>query len=117
MKIISVVLLLAITGCATNHTSTNIVQTEKSSLSVSQKAKWAMMVGSWYGNQPTENGGSRHWIMHRLPQGTYQVYYSVLDSEEQKTDEGGEVGHWGIVGDVYFSIFRGWVKKKWNRTF
>ena len=108
---ILVVLLFALgsVGCQSIHTSVEKVSTIKQEMSESQEQRWQFMVGRWYGSQPAKSGGTRQQIMERFPDGTYKITVRhVKKSGDSETNS--EVGQWGIVGPVYFSIFRGWVK-------
>lgn len=96
-------------GCATTNTSMIAITAEKPSLTLSQKEAWSMVVGKWYGSQPTKNGGKKEEIHENLPDGTYKVTFRVIDPEKV-AKESVEVGQWGVCGPIYFSIFRGWVR-------
>tara|TARA_B100000768_G_C11165037_1_gene326208 strand:+ start:320 stop:814 length:495 start_codon:yes stop_codon:yes gene_type:complete len=112
MRIPSIIALfvgLALTGCATTNTSTVTVTSQKPSLSLAQEETWDLMIGKWYGSQPTKDGGKKQTIMERSPQGTYKITFRVFD-KDGKYKEQAEVGHWGVSGPVYFTMFRGWIK-------
>lgn len=104
-----VFVMLIITGCATTNTSTVAVTSKKPSLSISQEETWNLMIGKWYGSQPTKDGGKVQEIMERSPQGTYKITFRVYE-KDGKYKEQSEAGHWGVSGPIYFTIFRGWVK-------
>ncbi len=95
-------------GCSSVNSS-NYVTTEKTPLSEDQKILWKLMVGTWYGNQPVKSGGYREHIMTRRLDGTYLVRTRHVTKDGIRPLQT-EVGHWGIVGPVYFSIFRGWAE-------
>lgn len=105
------VILLFTSGsvsCQSIHTSGEKVSTIKEEISESQEQRWQFMVGRWYGSQPAKSGGTRQQIMERFPDGTYKITVRhVTESGDSETNS--EVGQWGIVGPVYFSIFRGGV--------
>ena len=67
-----------------------------------------MMVGKWYGNQPTKDGGLRQQLIQRAPDGTYGITFRVTNQDGEIIEQT-EVGQWGVSGPVYFSIFRGWL--------
>ena len=112
MRIPSIVVVLVgliVTGCATTETSKVAVTSEKPSLTLSQEETWNLMIGKWFGSQPTKDGGKKQEIMERSPQGTYQITFRVYD-KNGKMKEQSESGYWGVSGPVYFTIFRGWVE-------
>ncbi len=100
---------LVLVGCQTGPESPKYVTTEKASLTYDQKANWNLMIGTWYGNQPVKSGGVRQHIMTRNPDGTYFVRARHVTSSGINPMQA-EAGVWGIVGPVYFSIFRGWLE-------
>ncbi|MGH2509789.1 MAG: hypothetical protein ACRDHZ_20615 [Ktedonobacteraceae bacterium] len=108
-KITALLVLLTLSGCATTRTSDVAINSEKPSLTLSQDETWNLLIGKWYGSQPTKDGGVKKEIMERSPQGTYQVTFRVYD-KEGKYKEQTETGYWGVSGPVYFTIFRGWVE-------
>lgn len=66
------------------------------------------MVGKWYGSQPTKEGGVKQHTIERAIDGSYKIVFRVTDANG-KVEESSEVGHWGVSGPIYFSIFRGWL--------
>ena len=76
--------------------------------SPSQEELWSMMLGKWYGRQPTQDGGIRQQIVQRASNGTYRVTLRITDKDGEVMQQT-EVGHWGVSGPVYFSIFRAWL--------
>ena len=75
----------------------------------SQQEQRAMLVGSWYGESVTKDGGSRAHLMRRAADGTFQVTFRVVDAAGKLTEQT-EVGVWGASGPVYFTITRGWLR-------
>ncbi|WKE67106.1 hypothetical protein PVT67_07685 [Gallaecimonas kandeliae] len=100
---------LIATGCAIANTSSAPVTSEKPSLTVSQEETWNLMIGKWYGSQPTKDGGKKQEIVERFPQGTYKTIFRIHD-KDGKIKEQTEAGQWGVSGPVYFTIFRGFVE-------
>ncbi|WP_445364935.1 hypothetical protein ACJJJB_11410 [Microbulbifer sp. ANSA001] len=112
MKIVSIFIVFAgliVTGCATTNTSSVAITSAKPSLTFSQEETWNLMLGKWYGSQPTKDGGKRQEIVERFPQGTYKITFRTYD-KDGKIKEQTEAGQWGVSGPVYFTIFRGWVE-------
>ncbi len=101
--------LIMLSGCAsTTQTSSRPVSSVKPAVALSQEEQWHMMVGKWYGEQPTKEGGIRKWLVERFINGTYRIDFRI-SKEDGTVDVLAEVGEWGISGPVYFSSFRGWV--------
>lgn len=100
---------IILAGCVTTDTSTVEITSEKPSLTLSQEETWNLMVGKWYGDQPTKDGGRKQQIMERSPQGTYKITFRIHD-KDGKYNDSAEAGHWGVSGPVYFTTFRGWVE-------
>jgi len=109
LNITSLIVMFILPGCATTNTSTVAITDEKPTLTLSQENAWNLMIGKWYGSQPTKDGGLRKEIVERSAQGTYKITFRVYD-KEGKFKEQSEAGHWGVSGPVYFTIFRGWIK-------
>ena len=66
------------------------------------------MVGKWFGEQPTKEGGRRQWIVERASNGTYKITFRVY-KKDGTFSESAEVGQWAVSGPVYMSMFRGHV--------
>lgn len=110
MRVLVVVFsVLTFCGCAVVTTSSSPVLVSKPALSEDRIQNWKWMIGRWYGSQPIDGGGVRQQLTERNGDGTYRITMRYVDANG-KLKEGVEVGQWGIVGPVYFSIFRGWVK-------
>lgn len=58
-------------GCTTTRLANETVDFEKPGLSKSQEETWALMLGKWYGDQPTKDGGRKQWVVERLADGKY----------------------------------------------
>lgn len=105
----SLVIGLSLAGCATTNTSRVAVTSQKPSLTLSQEETWNLMIGKWYGRQPTKDGGKKQEIVERSPHGTYKITFRIYD-KDGNIKEQSEAGHWGVSGPVYFTIFRGWIE-------
>ncbi len=84
------------------------VTSSKPAVSSSQEGTWKLMIGKWYGKQPTKDGGTKEEIIEKLPNGTYKIQFRVTQPDGTKTERT-EVGYWGVSGNIYFSIFKGWL--------
>ena len=108
-QILSITALTALllSGCQTTQTSQPIETLKKESISDQQKHK--LMIGKWYGNQPTKDGGRRQQLTERREDGTYVIHFRIHEKNGDVWDQI-ETGEWGIAGDIYFSIFKGWIQ-------
>lgn len=79
-------------------------------LTPSQEDSWDLLLGTWYGSQPTKSGGKRDEIVKRMPDGTYKFRFRTCD-KSGKCSKQTEVGLWGVSGPIYFTIFLGWADK------
>lgn len=66
------------------------------------------LLGKWYGINETGSGVRKEWLVERAADGTYRTDFRST-SPDGKISSQSEVGFWGLSGDVYFRIFRGWV--------
>ena len=69
-----------------------------------------VMVGRWFGESTTKDGGSIQHIVHRREDGTYQVWFRLREAGGRLWQQS-EIGLWGVSGSIYFTITRGWVGK------
>ncbi|MBL4782657.1 MAG: hypothetical protein JKX92_10490 [Porticoccaceae bacterium] len=68
-----------------------------------------LMIGVWYGDQPTKQGGRKRWVETRRSDGTYKIEFQIVSASGER-DNSQEYGEWGVSGPVYFSITRGSVR-------
>jgi hypothetical protein len=68
-----------------------------------------MLVGTWYGDQPTKNGGRRQWIMRRAEDGTFQVTFRV-SVPKKGVEEQTEFGDWGVSANLLITLTRGYIR-------
>ena len=66
------------------------------------------LIGKWYGMTETRGGGRKEWLVERAADGTYRTDFHTVASDGAVRSQS-EVGFWGVSGDIYFRIFRGWV--------
>lgn len=102
------IFLVSLFGCASQRTSNQVVTALKPELSMSEEQRWLLMIGKWYGNQPTKAGGFRQQIIERYADGTYKIVFKITEPNGT-VEESVEVGSWGVSGPVYFTMFRGWL--------
>lgn len=67
------------------------------------------MIGKWLGQAPMKEGGSKMWLVERSADGTFTVTFRNI-SPSGVVEEEAEYGDWGLSGDVYFTMTRGWIR-------
>lgn len=119
MKMIAIVLCFLITPtiCLSVTTPTltpsaeTILQDDvKPNIPSSRQKKWTQLVGKWFGILDLEGGGKYMWINERENDGTYKVHFRVIDPSG-KRQEAVEIGEWGVSGDMYFTIYKGYFEE------
>ncbi len=106
---INLLLILSIAYSSTvyaniDSTSDKKITAEKPALTGTQETIFLNLVGRWYDSQPTKEGG----MMERSANGTYKIIFKIT-SKDGKVEQSAEVGLWGACGNVYFSIFKGYL--------
>lgn len=96
-------ILLAASGCATPPAIHSVKQPD-----VSQEQQRALLIGTWFGDAKTKDGGRRLQITERAPDGTYKVMFRIMEPSGRIWEQS-EVGFWGASGGIYFTITRGWL--------
>jgi hypothetical protein len=86
-----------------------VVDEVKSPLSLSWEDKRSLLVGAWFGDQPTEKGGRHMWINHRSNDGTYKSHSRLIDASGKREDTIA-LGDWSVEGDIFSSIRTGVLK-------
>lgn len=100
-----------IVGCSHNQTSSPLVTESKSMLNFAEEEEaWKLMIGMWYGDQPTSDGGRKQWLRLQYPDGNYQIKFKSTGANGA-ISESVEVGQWAISGPIYFTSFRGWLRE------
>jgi hypothetical protein len=85
-----------------------IVDAEKPVI-VGDVVRRSWMVGTWRGTAKTKDGETRVWDVTRKVDGTFRVEFCIA-CNTSKEERLVEYGVWGVSGDVYFTITRGWVE-------
>ncbi len=67
-----------------------------------------MLLGKWYGIAENSDGVRKEWLVERAIDGTYRSDFRSTHPDGRISSQA-EVGFWGVSGEVYFRIFRGWV--------
>jgi hypothetical protein len=87
----------------------NLLPDESTDLQkMASSASRNMLLGKWYGIRKMADGGQKEWLTERSADGTYRVDFRFLSADGRARSQS-EVGFWGVSGDIYFRIFRGWV--------
>lgn len=97
-------LLCGLAGCAGISSVT-----KSKAWSGDAESKRSLLVGKWLGVAPLKDGGLRRWTNHRLADGTYVIVVRNLGVDGE-VEENIEYGDWGVSGDVYFTVMRGWIR-------
>lgn len=107
MKNLAVCLgLFSLVGCVSTEKLAQSVTQVKPELSEFKVEQRAMLVGKWYGDLPTKEGGRKQWVIDRADDGSYQIEFLVTKANNSQ-QQYSESGYWGVAGNIYFSIYRG----------
>jgi len=66
-----------------------------------------MLFGSWYRGDTNENGNQVTEFARMEPDGSYEFTFTEYDPKGHVENEIIELGDWGLVGDIHFTITRG----------
>ena len=110
-RIYLIFLTLAFSGCSTNidFTSGSRVSGDTPRQNAVEEHTWSTMVGKWYGKQPRHDGGTHEWLTTRYEDGTYEIVFRSTDPYGT-VERTVETGLWGVSGNVYYTIFEGWIR-------
>jgi len=84
------------------------VSTFKASTPSSVRLRREQLVGSWYGDQPTKEGGRKQWIMRRRDDGTFRIAFRFTDASGAVSQQT-EVGEWGVNANLLITQTKGWL--------
>lgn len=107
------VILLA--GCAsperpaTETTAGPVVTAFKPDTPRYVEVRREQLVGWWYGDQPTAEGGRVQWIMRRAPDGTFEITFRTRHGSG-RVEEQTEVGEWGVNANFIITLTQGWLR-------
>jgi hypothetical protein len=108
----ALVLTIFLVGCANtkNSNTSNVeVKSSKEFISSSQEMSWKLLSGTWFGSQPTKEGGIKQEIIERVSNGAYRVKFKIT-SKNGSISKTEEYGEWGASGSIYFTIFKGFIE-------
>ncbi|NAW64995.1 hypothetical protein [Photobacterium halotolerans] len=108
MKNLAITLVfVSLAGCSVvPKDESNLVTEAKPGLPETKVEQRLMMLGKWYGDLPTKEGGRKQWTIERSTDGTYRIDF-LITKHDGTTQQSSEAGHWGVAGDIYFSMYRG----------
>jgi len=90
-------------GCARRPTLNALKPPDTSGASQREK-----LVGRWYGEQATREGGMRSETTELCPDGRATFQFHLVEKSGKVRDQT-EVGLWGVSGSIFFTIIRGWL--------
>jgi hypothetical protein len=96
-------LVVLVAGCAVGAPSIPAVDTAAPLTSAEAQARRDLLVGTWYGSQPTVEGGRAEEIAVLRHDGTFEIYFRRTDAAGNVTSFG-DAGLWGLVRDIHFTI-------------
>ncbi len=67
----------------------------------------ALLIGGWHGSRPTAQGGTREELAIMKKDGTFEFRFRETD-KSGNTQLVSDVGVWGLVGNVHFTIVTAW---------
>ncbi len=114
MNILKFSLLVSILLLNAYGLENNVTIAKLKNTTVFQKKYHYALIGTWYGNQKTNDGGFREEISHKYANGKYKLYFRMHNKDGSYYDQI-EVGEWGLSGNIYFSIFKGWIDVDSNK--
>ncbi|WP_237066087.1 hypothetical protein [Microbulbifer guangxiensis] len=103
--VLSVFLLSLLTAC----TSTAPVDAIKPDDSLATTERRNKMIGTWFGDTVTKDGGRKMHIVQRHPDGTQRIDFKLIGADGTVTEQS-EIGVWGISGPIYFVAIRGFIE-------
>lgn len=110
-KLIMSAVVLFLAGCATTapHGAAGPAITRfKPDTPRALEVRREQLVGWWYGDQPSKEGGRVQWIMRRAADGRFLITFrhtGVAGKIEEQT----ETGEWGVNANFVITLTRGWI--------
>jgi|SRR5579859_3373375 len=106
-SIICIIGLLCSTGCALQANQPPVIGIEPATDSASLQRR-QFMVGTWLEESALADGTSRRELVDRNVDGHYRMQFRTYNKDGTHEDQI-EVGEWGISGNIYFTITKGWM--------
>ncbi|WP_246143378.1 hypothetical protein [Colwellia echini] len=63
-----------------------------------------LLFGSWYRNELDEQGNETIEYAQLSADGSFEFMFTTLNSQGEIIEEITELGDWGLVGDIHFTI-------------
>ena len=106
---IGLVASLLLAGCAWNNATGPVDASLAKPGTPEQTAQRRnLLTGCWVGAAQIKGGGQRVWLVQREDDGRFRIdFRTQVDNAEAEVTT--EVGSWGVSGDIYFTITRGWL--------
>ena len=102
--LIALIAVASLASCASAPQITKVKYEESR-----ETAAWRqLLIGTWKGEAPVAEGGTRTWVVMRNPDGTYKIDFTH-NGVSGVSDTQSEVGIWGVSGGIYFTATRGFV--------
>lgn len=96
--------LLGVAACTPTNTSGNAV-----TLTRPADELRTMLIGTWYGKQPIDGGGTYEFVTTRQTNATYTVTFRATDAAGQRLTQT-ETGYWGASAEHFYTTFKAFVK-------
>jgi len=94
--------LVCLSGCNNKQAP---VELEKSGHGLQEKQR-PLLIGRWYSNTPTTEGGHVMEVAEYRANGTFTVSFRIIE-KDGKAEEEQEAGYWGTAGHIFFTITKG----------
>lgn len=62
------------------------------------------LIGTWYRNEVLSDGSVQTELAEMSEDGAYEFAFSIHNSEGKLTQQSIELGDWGLVGNIHFTI-------------
>lgn len=102
-QLLGLLLVVLLAGCAARSPGIPPINTSAPVTSVEAQARRDLLVGTWYGSQPTADGGRSEEIAVLHPDGAFEFYFRRTDAAGD-VSSWGDAGFWGLVRDIHFTI-------------
>jgi hypothetical protein len=101
-------IVLCLAGCVTARGDLTRVNNGKPDLPAIRLQQYGYMVGKWMGEATTDDGLFRRELVEHNADGTYRDTFRTYH-KDGSYEESVEVGEWGISGNIYFTLMKGWM--------
>lgn len=96
--------LFGVAACTPTNTASDAV-----SLTRPADELRTMLIGTWYGKQPLDGGGTYEFVNTRRTNATYSVTFRVT-GPDGRAETHTETGHWGASADHFYTTFKAFEK-------